>query len=497
MFKHKVFDLLKSLTSDEFDRFGDFINSPYFNKSKNLIMIYKHIAPYYPDFIDKNLSKINIYQKLFRSTNYKDSSIRNVLSKLVNAAQAFLVVENLKRDKLSQDNLLLEELNRRKLYELFTKNLKDTEAMVNEFKEVDFDYLLNRYKLERNKFNFSVQYDKIISKHKVYPRIRKLSDAGIYLSIYYITEMIAENINIVVYNEKFNFEEKLPSTISLILDCINYIRIYSTIKGSFECDFILEIYLALLAAFRNLDEENAYYTYKDLVNKYKGKLSHDEISFHYSIMLGCCILKGKLTRNPVDKNTELMNLYHEILNKEYYKNKKTMYLPEDLFRDILFLRIRVKSLDLVKTLIYDFTDKIHFSQRENMYNFSNAFYHFELKNYGKALEHINMIKLEYFIYKYDIKNLLLKVYFELGYYEEALSLIHSYRELLRKDAFFTESRKIKNKNFIKYVRQLIVLKIDNKTKDIDYIKHDIEKSGKIAYKHWLLEKVDQTIMERM
>jgi hypothetical protein len=449
MFKHKVFDLLRSLEPDEFSRFGDFINSPYFNKSKNLTSVYKYIAPYYPAFNDKSLSRVNIYQKLFKSATYKDSSIRNVLSKLVNAAQLFLVVESLKADQLSYDNMLLEELNRRKLYELFMKNLKETQAMVKDFKEVDFDYLLNRYKLERNKFNFSIQYDKILSKNKVYPQIRKLSDAGIYLSVYYITEMIAENINIIVYNEKFNFEEKLPSTISLILDCINYVRIHSAIKDNFECDFILEIYLALLSAFRNLDDDNAYFVYKDLINKYKNKLSHDEISFHYSILHGCCILKGKLMKDPAHYNEELLKLYNEILYNEYYKNKKSIHLSEDLYRDILFLKIRMGRLDLVKVLINEFTDKIHLSQRENMYNFSNGFYHYELKDYGKALEHINMIKLDYFIYKYDVKNLLLKVYFEMGYYEESLSLVHSYRELLRKDVFLTDSRKIKNKNFIK------------------------------------------------
>jgi hypothetical protein len=490
MIKHKAFDLLRSLSPEEFSRFGDFVSSPYFNKSKNIITVYEYLYPFYPDFTDSKISKFALYEKLFNSGNYKDSSIRNVLAKLINLALEFLVNENLGYDKLSRQNMLLEELNRRKLNELFIKNLKETEKGIINFNGVDFDYLLNRYILERNKYNFSIQNDKITSKNKVYPQLRQLSDAGVYLSIYYITEMISDNINIMVYYEKYNVEGKMPATISRILSSIDSNRIFSIIKDNFEFDYLLEIYLALQNSFRDMENDKAYFRYKELVGKYIKNLSADEISVHYSIMLGCCIIKGKLVKSPSGFNTELMNLYDEILKNEYYKNKKVQYLPEDLFRDILFLRIRENKLELVKEIIDKYTVKIHASERDNMYHFSFAFYYFALRKFEKSLEYINKIRLDYFIYKYDVKNLMLKVYYELGYLEEAISMIHSYRELLRKDVFLTESRKIRNRNFIKYLRKLIILKIDNKMHEIENIKIDLQNLSEVRYKKWLIEKID-------
>ncbi|MEO8514487.1 MAG: hypothetical protein ABI543_13080 [Ignavibacteria bacterium] len=334
-----------------------------------------------------------------------------------------------------------------------------------------------------------MHYDKITSKNEVYPQIRKLSDAGVYLSIYYITEIIADNMNIMVYNEKYNLEEKLPVTISLILDCIDYSRIYGAINGKFEFDYMLEIYLSLLEAFRSLDDENAYFRYKELIEKYWKYLSPDEISFHYSIMLGYCILRKQLTKSQLIFNRELESLYDEILENEYYKNKKVLHLPEDLYRDILFLLLREKKLDKVKELIDKYAAKIHPTERENMYHFSFAFYYFELGKFEKSLDYINKIKLDYFIYKYDVKNLMLKAYYELGFFEEAISMIHSYRELLRKEVFLTESRKVRNKNLIKFLRKLIVLRIDNKINDLENIKVDLEGSGYVRYRRWLLEKI--------
>ncbi len=126
-----------------------------------------------------------------------------------------------------------------------------------------------------------------------------------------------------------------------------------------------------------------------------------------------------------------------------------------------------------------------------------AFYYFSLEKFERSLEYINKIKLDYFIYKYDVKNLMLKLYFELGYDEEAISMIHSYRELLRKDVFLTDSRKLRNRNFIKYLRKLIILKIDNNIKDIENIKIDLQNINEIRYKRWLISKVDEIVESRM
>src|SRR5690242_9552158 len=112
MFKHKIFDLLRSLDQDEFKKLGDFVNSPYFSKSRNVIEAYNYVYPHYPSFKDSSLSKFKMYEHLFKSENYKDSSLRNVMAKLVKAVETFLIMENLKKDELNRDNLLLEELIR-------------------------------------------------------------------------------------------------------------------------------------------------------------------------------------------------------------------------------------------------------------------------------------------------------------------------------------------------------------------------------------------------
>ncbi|MCI0715552.1 MAG: hypothetical protein L0Y77_04425, partial [Chlorobi bacterium] len=144
-------------------------------------------------------------------------------------------------------------------------------------------------------------------------------------------------------------------------------------------------------------------------------------------------------------------------------------------------------------LIDEFSSKIYPKGRINMYSFSNAFYYFELKDYSKSLNFINKIKMDYFIYKFDVKNLTLKIYYELGFYEEALSVIHSYRELLRKDEFLSEDRKLRHRNFIKYLRKLIIIKTSERLKEIEFFRQKLESVENLPYRRWIMDKVEELI----
>src|SRR5205085_10817901 len=111
-------------------------------------------------------------------------------------------------------------------------------------------------------------------------------------------------------------------------------------------------------------------------------------------------------------------LYVVVMGKEYYKNKKNNYLPTLLFRDILFLQVRLKRMDLVKMLLSEYSTKLSPADRQGMLNFGYAFYYNALGEYERSLGYINKIKLDYFIYKYDLKNLTIRVFYNMEYFEE-------------------------------------------------------------------------------
>jgi hypothetical protein len=55
--KSKIIDILRTFSSKDVKRFRDFLESPFFNESENLVKLYNSLLEFYPDFEDENLTE--------------------------------------------------------------------------------------------------------------------------------------------------------------------------------------------------------------------------------------------------------------------------------------------------------------------------------------------------------------------------------------------------------------------------------------------------------
>lgn len=98
-----------------------------------------------------------------------------------------------------------------------------------------------------------------------------------------------------------------------------------------------------------------------------------------------------------------------------------MYLSVELYRDIIIHGLYLKQY---KWTTFEFINKyrseVRPSQRENLLNYGYTHYYSNVGNYNKALECYSKIVMNNFVFKYDIKNLVTKMYYEQNIFEEAL-----------------------------------------------------------------------------
>jgi hypothetical protein len=489
MADHPLFEFFRSFSPGEMNSFLNFLNSPYHNKSRNVIKLFSIITKYYPEFKSDSLTKEKLYKAVYNNDSYNDSTFRNLTAGLLNLAQEFLVVQRVGTDTISSGNILLNELLLRNQSSFFTRNANRIFDDIAR-QGVDFQYLYNRYQLERNLFNFSIINDKITNKKNVYSHIENLTNSVIFLTIYYFTEIICGYLNFIIYSENFNTKD-FANFMNMILESCDMKRIHEYLKDKHEYDFVLEIYLSLFYTFTRPEDDEEYFKYKALVEKHHDKLSRDELSFHYSKFISYCILKGVRDNDDKRFEAELFDLYNIILEKKLYANNKIGHLPLVLFRDILFLAVRIRKYDWLKKFVAKYSKKLHPMYIENMESFGYAYLLSETGDFDKALDYVNKISMDYFIFKYDVKNLRLKIYYELNYFEEALSLIHSYREFLRNNPFLSEKRKRRVRNFIKYLERLILLRSGSSRQDSGYLESQLSREENVTHKAWLLEKLGQ------
>lgn len=496
MLDHQTIDILKTFSNEEIKSFGKFISSPYFNSNKNLIPLFELLAKFHPDFSAERLSKEYISDKLFGKGNFKDSTIRNLLSDLADASESFLMQQNFRKSAVLSFDCLLKELRNKKLHLPFLKNSEKLDEKYAKIEYVDSEYYLARHKLELNKFNFSAVNEKVLESSQAEKHLNEIYYSGLYITIHYIIEIISLYLADVYYSLHYN----RSSDNGLLKQAIGFINLEGLrelIKNT-EHGFIIEIYISLLKVFENTDNEEAYYNYKNLVNQNASKLDADEIWFHYNNLMNYCSIKlMKSGDYSGDKfNMELFNLHEEVLKNEYYKNKKVSYLRYEYFKEILQLGLRLKKMNWVENFIINYGPKLHKSDKDNIMNLSYTYLYYEKGDYMKSWKYLNKIKIDYFIYKYDLKNCALKIYYELGYYEEALLLIDSYKKFLNRNDLMSDSEKNRIKNFISYLYKLILYKAGQlPQKHFSTYRRRLSTAKDTISHSWILAKYEEQSMQ--
>jgi len=458
MIDHQAIDILKTFSAEELKQFAKFLESPYFNRSANVSALFSLLVKFHPGFASKRLTKEFISDNIFGKGSYNDSTIRNLLSDLLNASEQFMMQENFRKSALLSFDYLFKELRDKKLTGVYQRNSEKIENKYSQISNVDSEYYYAKHKIEMNKFNFSALNEKIVDTKDADVHLNELYLSGIYITIYYVIEIISLYLASIYYSINYNRPVEnifLKKAVKLV----NLQELRNLIAGS-EHGFLVNIYISLMNLFENMGDESAYQEYKTLVKEHASKMDKDEAWFHYNNMTNYCTLMQIQTGDYDSQkyNMEIFGLYEDILKNEYYKNKKVNYLRFEYFNDILNISLRLKKMNWAENFIITYGPKLHKSDKDNMMNLAYMYLYYEKGEYMKSWKYLNKITIDYFFYKYDLKNYALKIYFDLGYHEEALTLIEAYKKFLNRNDMIPDNEKNRIKNFISYLSKLILFK---------------------------------------
>lgn len=115
------------------------------------------------------------------------------------------------------------------------------------------------------------------------------------------------------------------------------------------------------------------------------------------------------------------------------------------------------------------------------------------ENYSAALDHISMIKNEPFPVNADIYILKIKIFYELGFTDSALSVADSFRHFLSGSKLISDNFGQLHYNFLKYFNIIAKLKSNKNVKKMNKLHHDIKECRNIRDKNWLLSKTVEII----
>jgi len=480
----KLIQLLKTFSKEEVKELEKFVASPYFSRGRDLKPFYRVLKSYHPDFNNPNFTYEKIYRKLYPKEKYNKSKAENVIrvfsSELTKLTEEFITIRDLRENEFRSRICLLEFFlnnNLNKFYvKLYSGTKKDLHKIIDGYTGRDF---VDLYFLSMMEVMFSVHNNG-----------KNASNMESQINMMNFFCLCAANFINNSYNDRirYNLDNRndLVEQFMRNFDHKNFISYLDKKKGIPKQDKeIFELcFYGLLCTIHRKDKnivsrvETLFYKNKHLFR------DNHKLSFYY-------FLKGYYNR---ETDFEKLNiLYGALLEDEVYVPLTGGEMPFILYNDILYNLIAQNKLTDAHKFILKYTDYLRTDKRESFHNYGFAHIEFKKKNFVKSLELISKVEMLTFFFKYDIKNLYLRLYYELNYFDQALSLLDTYKHFLKSNKNVSEEQRLQNKLFVDYYKIILDSKMSGSKSESAKFKKNISNEKSLIYKEWLLEKIEELL----
>jgi hypothetical protein len=405
--------------------------------------------------------------------------MRNILSRLLEITEDYLMVSNFMKQPFACKLSLLRELSLRKQQKLFEKTEAEAESILSNNTAKDGQYYYDRFELENiRRTNSLRQKSKLsVNNEQFLPGI---SD---YLTKAFIINLLQTNT--FLYNANFNvflnthepvflegFERFVMENMDKLGDVVYVQYYYNAFK---------------LASTK---DEKHFFALKKIADEHYDELTPVDKRDIFTLLTNYCYFK--INEGALNYRKEHFTLYRENISRGHYKGERKF------LSHIMYLNVIVTGLDAgetawIKDFIENYRKELDRDNFDNSYFFARALYNYHLQNYSNAIDEAAKVKTDDLSYKHQLKSLYLKIYFDMNESEPFYSHIDSYRHFLTNQKHIPAQTREVISSYVTYAKRLFDVK--NKTADTDFdlhkLKKDITHNISMINRSWLLEKITE------
>jgi hypothetical protein len=488
MYTSQVIQLLKSLSKKEINDLYYFIESPFLSKvqfksthktvgQKILIQFYKILRGAHPDFSKKGLHREAVFKKLFPGEIYNDRKFRNIKHELSNIIENYLSYLDYAEDPIDHKIHLINQTEKRKLDKLFELNIHTINKLLDLYDVKNEEYHFKKYLL--------AQKERIFNDNKTYLGKSQTKFNILKDEISFTTDcfflIILKQLSI-IHHVKYHLNLDINTD---FYDYVyNYLKKHSEL---FHANNVLQILNKFILLYTSQASKNDINELRVLL--YENEKCFSKLDFQYLCidLLSYCIIR--FLKGEYSFKDTLFELLKDCVDKEVYIQEGLMH--EHNYTSIASLAIRLKELKWAEEFIKKYKIYLSSEVRENAYLYNYASYFYILKEYDRAMEMLSKVKNTDFYYTTGIYNLQLRIYYEMGSLEPALSLVDSYRHFFSKNKLIPSDYKKRYKNFLNFYEKMV--KIRNCSSNIPpgMLIRELENTEEVEYRGWLTNKIKE------
>jgi hypothetical protein len=241
-------------------------------------------------------------------------------------------------------------------------------------------------------------------------------------------------------------------------------------------DPAIEIYNLFLLQIQNKHDLNTVLKLYGLLEEYKHLFIKKEL---YDLYLGLAAMcTDYLVRDSTNIYLKqlLFNIYKSSSSNDVMVDPGTGKIDILKFRNVLNTALNCSDLDYAQNFVNTYLPCLPKGTINNTKALSYAMLEYFRGNPQKALDLLSGIRQSKFVFINDLKFLQMKCYYDLNYFDNADSLISSYREFIK----YSTSTSIKHKKYIlEFLKQYKILwdiKITGNRKLYDRLKSELKGS---------------------
>ena len=483
MEKSKAVLLLRSFSKEEIKRFSDFLQSPYFNTNTRVFRLFEELKKHHPEYTGKAIEKETLYKKLFTGKDYNEQVMKNLITELLHLEKEFLSIDHYNKDKHNKSLGLLHQLASREVDSLYNKEIESFEenARENITQSVLLHYLL--FQMEE----INIRHN--ISRNRQSEITENLTKSAEYLTIFFLKNILRLSVNINI--NRFSFNAQIPVNLAdKFLSCLDIKNVLEYMESSaIEQSLNLKLLFYAMTCNVNINDDESYNIYKDLLHSNLGTLNRDEAHTLLHFLESVCAQKINSGKSEFYK--DLFETYELEIANNIYTPDENSPLTVMKFRNIYLTALKAGKYDWAEDFINNYKSRLHDDNRKNIVELALAKLNFEKGEYELTLQHLQKIKTEQVFFKVDSKVLNLMAFYELGHYESAISLLESFKRMLTSNVSLTKQYSQKNIAFANLVGSLIKIRTSFDKKAVEDLKAKITNTETIGNKGWLMKKIEE------
>lgn len=482
MKKSKLTEILSSLSPGEFKSFEKMVFSPYF-AVRDVKPLFLALKPHYPEFSAQNLEKAQIFNQVFPRQKYNEKKLKNLVTDLTRLAEELLISLSASSNESDSIRMIAGHYKERKKDKLFLRTLNVLESKLSKKLFSSIECFSEEEKTEYMKagfYNSRNMFEKSVASKLIYSE---------YFTVSFIIRFLRLQRDKITITTAYNLAFENP-LIDGVYESMDFEKLISILRrDNYPLLWLIEIYYYVFMSSQEIDNDGHYFLLKEKFLANIDKFSHTEKFFLFNDLIDCCVRKFNLGRREYER--EEFDVYTQLFIHNAFSATEKDYLSLVFYRNVMLLALNLKEFEWLRKFIKEFSARLKPEYMENMMNLASANLCFEEGDFEQALQYISRVQYDIFLYKTDIKNLMLRIYYELGYFEQAFSLVDSYRHFLSDSTELSGMFKKQQMNFLNIYVKLLKAKADGAGSSVEFLQNEIKKQGQTALQNWLTRKIDE------